>query len=408
MRKLLSTLVLVCSLIACQKVQINTLPAPSSAKQASESVMGVDHVLLGMPTVQPTDYTFQDTLLLTKNGFVIAYSRTLEHPHWVGWHVQKSNLGAVDRQNDFRTDNTLPDGWYRVKPTDYGAIDGFDRGHLCPSADRSDTEANNSETFLMTNIMPQAPVLNRGIWKALEDYCRMLVESGNEIYVMAGGYGYGAAGAQGFRTMLSSGKVKPTRRCWKIIVVLSEGSDDLKRVDAQTKVIVVDMPNSQTNTGSWKDYIVTLSDLEKSTGYTFLTALPKTIRVGLREQKYIVPAVITSPPPMTTSSPTTATVTLPGTVTIAPGPTPTPPIPVTVTPPAPITVTLPTPPPVVTPPAPATITPPVTVTTASPATGDVKCGTYNGRQLFRGPKDGCYYINSNGNKTYVDRSYCKC
>lgn len=36
------------------------------------------------------------------------------------------------------------------------------------------------------------------------------------------------------------------------------------------------------------------------------------------------------------------------------------------------------------------------------------CGTYNGRSLIIGPKGGCYYINSNGNKTYVDRSYCKC
>lgn len=36
------------------------------------------------------------------------------------------------------------------------------------------------------------------------------------------------------------------------------------------------------------------------------------------------------------------------------------------------------------------------------------CGQYNGRSLNIGPRGGCYYINSNGNKTYVDRSYCKC
>jgi hypothetical protein len=37
---------------------------------------------------------------------------------------------------------------------------------------------------------------------------------------------------------------------------------------------------------------------------------------------------------------------------------------------------------------------------------DWKCGTHNGNQLWTGPKGGCYYINSNGNKTYVDRSEC--
>jgi hypothetical protein len=39
---------------------------------------------------------------------------------------------------------------------------------------------------------------------------------------------------------------------------------------------------------------------------------------------------------------------------------------------------------------------------------DWKCGTYNGHQLWTGPKGGCYYYNSNNNKTYIDRSYCNC
>lgn len=36
------------------------------------------------------------------------------------------------------------------------------------------------------------------------------------------------------------------------------------------------------------------------------------------------------------------------------------------------------------------------------------CGSYKGKKLNRGPRGGCYYINKNGNKTYVDRSLCKC
>lgn len=39
---------------------------------------------------------------------------------------------------------------------------------------------------------------------------------------------------------------------------------------------------------------------------------------------------------------------------------------------------------------------------------EIPCGIYNGNQLFKGPKGGCYYKNSNNNKTYVDRSYCSC
>lgn len=39
---------------------------------------------------------------------------------------------------------------------------------------------------------------------------------------------------------------------------------------------------------------------------------------------------------------------------------------------------------------------------------ETSCGTYNGHQLYKGPEGGCYYYNSNDNKTYVDRSYCNC
>lgn len=45
---------------------------------------------------------------------------------------------------------------------------------------------------------------------------------------------------------------------------------------------------------------------------------------------------------------------------------------------------------------------------ATSSQSDYKCGTYNDHQLWTGPRGGCYYINSNDNKTYVDRSYCRC
>jgi hypothetical protein len=40
--------------------------------------------------------------------------------------------------------------------------------------------------------------------------------------------------------------------------------------------------------------------------------------------------------------------------------------------------------------------------------GSDDCGSHNGNSLHRGPEGGCYYLNSNGNKTYVERSECKC
>ncbi|PKK34676.1 hypothetical protein BWI96_20840 [Siphonobacter sp. SORGH_AS_0500] len=57
--------------------------------------------------------------------------------------------------------------------------------------DRTASEIDNSATFLMTNMIPQAPSLNRGLWSDLEEYCRTRVKLGYEAYIYAGGYGTG-------------------------------------------------------------------------------------------------------------------------------------------------------------------------------------------------------------------------
>ena len=103
----------------------------------------------------------------------------------MSWHLSQPDLGSAPRQDDFRADASLSSGWYQVKPADYSGY-GFDRGHNCPSADRTATSADNSATFLMSNMMPQAPQNNQQTWGNLEDYCRKLVGQGNELYIICG------------------------------------------------------------------------------------------------------------------------------------------------------------------------------------------------------------------------------
>ena len=94
-------------------------------------------------------------------------------------------LGSAPRQNNFRADPALPQGWYRVTTSSYTGS-GFDRGHNTPSADRTKSEEDNSATFLMMNIIPQAPKNNQETWANLEDYTRDLVGDGMEVYVVMG------------------------------------------------------------------------------------------------------------------------------------------------------------------------------------------------------------------------------
>ncbi|WP_262512336.1 DNA/RNA non-specific endonuclease [Adhaeribacter arboris] len=92
--------------------------------------------------------------MIEKPQYVLSYSRDNSIPNWVSWHVSKNWLDSAPRQDDFRTDESLPASWYRVSPSSFTGS-GFDRGHNCPSADRTRSIEDNSATFLMNNIIPQ-------------------------------------------------------------------------------------------------------------------------------------------------------------------------------------------------------------------------------------------------------------
>lgn len=242
-----------------------SIAAPLILRQESVSL----HLMLGNPSGATTDERDKDNFLLVKPQYVMSYNNKRGGPNWVSWHLQKSDIGTVERGN-FHPDPDLPAGFKRVVPNDYTNT-GFDRGHICNSKDRTKTEEDNTATFVMSNMQPQTPDLNQHVWKGLEDYSRTLAKQGNELYITAGCSG-------GSRT-IGTNKVTVPDRCWKVIVVLRQGSNDLSRIGEDTRVIAVDMPN-KTGIGSdpWQKYIVTVRDVEERTGYNFLSEVPKRIQ----------------------------------------------------------------------------------------------------------------------------------
>jgi hypothetical protein len=119
-----------------------------------------DNMLMGNPSGAVASTTSPTNYLLIKPQYSVGYNRDQGKPIWVTWHLGSADLGSAARQDDFRSDTDLPSGWYQVKASDY-VSSGFDRGHNCPSADRTATVADNSATFLMSNMMPQAPNNNQ-------------------------------------------------------------------------------------------------------------------------------------------------------------------------------------------------------------------------------------------------------
>jgi len=195
----------------------------------------------GASTVSTTNY------LAVKKGYVMSYNGVEGRANWVGWTLRASDLGPIDRSNRFREDTNLPRGFKRIDDDDYRES-GYDRGHLCNSEDRTSTEYLNEETFLMSNMIPQTPELNRGPFKFLEAYCRKLVlKKGQQLLIYSGGVGS--------KGRLASGVPIP-QYCWKAVYT-------------PTEEFYVLFPNAHTLEKNWKKYLVTKDRLEKMTGYDF-------------------------------------------------------------------------------------------------------------------------------------------
>ncbi|MGN7823455.1 DNA/RNA non-specific endonuclease [Chitinophaga sp. 22536] len=240
-----------------------------------------NNLLLGNPSNALADVASENNYLMVKPYYTLSYSRGRATPNWVSWHIQSSDLGSISRTNDFRADTDLPAGWYQVQNSSYSGS-GFDRGHNCPSADRTATADANSATFLMTNMMPQAPNNNQKTWANLENYTRDLVKAGNEVFVICGSYGQGGTGSLGgVTTTIDNGHVTVPSNIWKVVVVIPDGSNDLNRINGNTRVIAINTPNSNDINTDWTQYKTTVRDIESATGYNLLSNLRPSLQDSL-------------------------------------------------------------------------------------------------------------------------------
>jgi endonuclease G len=229
----------------------------------------------------------ENNYLMKKAEYALSYNRSRSTPNWTSWHLDSSWLGSAPRQDNFRNDTTLPDGWFQVQGNSYSGS-GFDRGHMTPSADRTASIPENSATFLMTNMIPQAPGNNQGPWADLENDTRALLSSTqNEVYVISGGSGTGGTGSTGGLTeSISNGMIAVPAVTWKVILVLTKADgDDAARVTTQTRTIAVIMPNrDDIRPRNWQEFLVTVDEVEALTGYDFFSQVPVNIQAVIESR----------------------------------------------------------------------------------------------------------------------------
>jgi DNA/RNA endonuclease G (NUC1) len=232
---------------------------------------------LGNPSGAIVNTNNHDHYLVSRAVESLDFSDNLGEPTWASWDLTASDQGSSGRNSTFYTDTNLPPNFYRVTPSDY-TDSGFDRGHLCPSADRTDTTNDNKQVFFMSNIMPQTPDNNEGIWASFEDYCRTLSNSGYEMLIMCGPSGFGTS------KINTNGPVYIPGYTWKIALAVPTGSGTaLSRVTSTTRVITINVPNiAGIRSTPWSNFVTAASVVQANTGYTFFTAVAPNIAEVLR------------------------------------------------------------------------------------------------------------------------------
>jgi len=277
---------------------------PQAAPTGGTTAALSPNLLLGNPSGATADPSNRSNYLMIKPYYALSYNDGAGTPNWVSWRVVSSDLGDAPRKRLFDPDNTLPPTFKVVTQRDYTGS-GFDRGHMCPHSDRAATQEMSYATFVMTNIIPQAPNVNQKAWAQLEMYCRDLVRRRNHLYVIAGPNGRGGRGSNGSAESLAGGKVTVPAECWKVIVVVPESGpasdDDLSKLTPRNRVIAVVMPNDNDAVGEeWATFRTTAAEIERRTGFHFFDRVPAEVATALRQK--VDGAAVAPPTPMNHSA----------------------------------------------------------------------------------------------------------
>ncbi len=231
---------------------------------------------LGNPSGATTNATNHTHYLIQRTVETIDYNDTLGEPNWASWDLTTADTGSSGRSSSFYQDTTLPAGFTQVDPNSYSGS-GYDRGHMCPSGDRTDNTTDNKLVFYMSNMIPQAPDNNQGVWASLENDCRSFAAAGNEILITCGPSSFDGS-------RIPSGSAAIPAYTWKIAVVVPLGSGTaLSRINTSTRVIAVKIPNiAGVRTTPWQNFVTNVYQLETDTGFTFFTALPANVATVLK------------------------------------------------------------------------------------------------------------------------------
>ena len=212
------------------------------------------------------------------HNYSLYYDIRYKVAHWVAYPLYESVLSGTERSNAWGYDPKVPE---RDQARLFSAISGYSRGHQLPSADRLVNKEANEQTFYFTNLTPQNEAMNSGVWETLETDLRVAARNCDTVYVVTGC----VVATESDKTVKyakdNNGKnIAIPKAYYKVCLKYNASSS----VNGGYSAIGFWMENKSLG-GSVSDYVKSVDEIEKLTGFDFFHNLDDTVENAVEKNK---------------------------------------------------------------------------------------------------------------------------
>ena len=239
------------------KLEVSVQKA-SSEEEGKETLQKTNYQVDGLEIPVYSKGTLSETIK-KRYSYTVSYNHDTKNPNWVAWVLTVDHASGSVARMDFMDDEDMPSP--KGCLSDY-YNSGFDRGHMCPAGDNKWSEEAMEDCFLITNMCPQNNNLNRGVWNSIEQQCRSWAKKYGKVYVVCGPVYLNQQ-----HRKIGKNKVVVPEAFFKVVL----------RMGKNPQAIGFICRNVSQKGKKKTDFINTVDEIERITGYDFFSKLPDDI-----------------------------------------------------------------------------------------------------------------------------------
>lgn len=211
----------------------------------------------------PTSTTNQ---IIQHTYYTLSYSENNEQAEWVAYKLKGNTI-----QNNYSRPYFIADKKVKTASADWRNYrnSGYDKGHLCPAGDMKFSKQAYDDTFYTSNISPQKPDFNAGVWNRLEQKVRYWADKYDGLFVVTGGV------LEPNLKTIGKEEVSVPNAFYKVL---------LRNTDDKFRAIAFLVPHENSEQPLYS-FVVSIDELEKHTGIDFFHQLPDEVEKKIEESK---------------------------------------------------------------------------------------------------------------------------